>query len=247
MTEIGTLPVLGVKRMTCVGGVGQCRDPEAMACLAFLQGFLTLLRDLKAAFQVSIPGIETWIYITKIHWTLLVYHDQRPHLAIIDIKFFSKALRTVGELAPYLASSYLKSLNLLLRTDSKITPLAVMHLHLITLAIILHSTTYNACLVRCSLLDHHYHTDKRVPKSRCGRRRKETSRRVRIACDRTCRKCYMKRRRVIRLTARRNNWKRLRSADRPPGVICQAAPRANKDDGYWRVQPPLPHPREGVG
>jgi hypothetical protein len=52
MTEIGTLPVLGVKRIICVGGVGQCRDPEEMACLAFLQVFLTVLRDLTAAFQV---------------------------------------------------------------------------------------------------------------------------------------------------------------------------------------------------
>ena len=242
MTKIVTLPVLGVKRMTCVGGVGQCRDPEEIACLAFLQGFLTVLRDLTAAFQVSILGIET-----RIHWASLGYHDQRPPLVIIDIKFFIKALRTVGEPAPCLASSYLKNLNLRLRTDSKITPLAVMRLHLITLAIMLRSTTYIACLVGCSLLDHDYHTDKRVPKSRCGRRRKETSRRVRIACHRTCRKCNRKRQRVTRLTARRNNWKRLRNADMPPGVICQAAPRANKDDGYWRVQPPLPHPREGVG
>ena len=247
MTEIVTLPVLGVKRMICVGGVGQCRDLEEIACLAFLQGFLTVLRDLTAAFQVSILGIETRIHNTKIHWASLGYHDQRPPLVIIDIKFFIKALRTVGEPAPCLASSYLKNLNLRLRTDSKITPLAVMHLHLITLAIMLRSTTYIACLVGCSLLDHDYHTDKRVPKSRCGRRRKETSRRVRVACHRTCRKCNRKRQRVTRLTARRNNWKRLRNADMPPGVICQAAPRANKDDGYWRVQPPLPHPREGVG
>jgi len=80
MTEIGTLPFLGVKRKTCVWGVGQkCRDPEEMACLAFLQGFLTLLRNLTAALQVSILGIETWIEITKINWAFLVYHNGRPH------------------------------------------------------------------------------------------------------------------------------------------------------------------------
>ena len=55
------------------------RDREAMACLASRQGFLTLLRILTAAFQVSILGIDAWIYIMKIHWALLVDHDGRPH------------------------------------------------------------------------------------------------------------------------------------------------------------------------
>jgi hypothetical protein len=55
------------------------RDREAMACLAFFQGFLTLLRILTAAFQVSILGMDAWIYIMKIHWALLVDHDGRLH------------------------------------------------------------------------------------------------------------------------------------------------------------------------
>ena len=55
------------------------RDREAMACLASGQGFLTLLRILTAAFQVSILGIDAWINIMKIHWALLVDHDGRLH------------------------------------------------------------------------------------------------------------------------------------------------------------------------
>jgi hypothetical protein len=31
------------------------------------------------SFQVSILGIETWIYIAKMHWASLVDHDGRPH------------------------------------------------------------------------------------------------------------------------------------------------------------------------
>ena len=167
------------------------------------------------------------------------------HLVLTDIKFFSKenVLRTIGEdLVLYLARSYSKNINPLLRTDTMI------RLHLVIVAIILHLTTYIACPVGCNLLDHHYHADNRAPQSGCGGRRKETSRRVQIACYRTCRKFIRKRQRVIRMTGRRNNLKRLKCADLPPGDgICQAAPRANKDDGYWRVQPPPPHPREGVG
>ena len=79
-TEIGTLPSLAVKRMTCVSEVGQkSRALEAMDCLAFFQGSLTVKRDLTAAIQVSTRGIETLIHITKRHWALLVDHDGRPH------------------------------------------------------------------------------------------------------------------------------------------------------------------------
>ena len=52
------------------------RDREVV-CLASCQGFLTLLRILTAAFQVSILGIDAWINIMKIHWALLVDHDGR--------------------------------------------------------------------------------------------------------------------------------------------------------------------------
>ena len=56
------------------------------------------------------------------------------------------------------------------------------------------------------------------------------------------RKYHRKRRRVIRLTARRYNWKRLKCVDRPPGAgIYQAAQsvRANKDWYGW-LSPPSP-------
>jgi len=55
------------------------RDQEAMVCLTFFQGFLTLLRILTAAFQVSILGMDAWIYIMKINWALLVDQDGRLH------------------------------------------------------------------------------------------------------------------------------------------------------------------------
>jgi hypothetical protein len=55
------------------------RDREAMACLASCQGFLTLLRILTAAFQVSILGINAWINFMKIHLALLVDHDGSLH------------------------------------------------------------------------------------------------------------------------------------------------------------------------
>jgi hypothetical protein len=55
------------------------RDREAMACLASCQGFLTLLRILTAAFQVSILGIDAWINIMKIPLALLVDHDGSLH------------------------------------------------------------------------------------------------------------------------------------------------------------------------
>ena len=61
-------------------------------------------------------------------------------------------------------------------------------------------------------------------------------------------KCHRKRRRV-RLTALRYNWKRLKGADRPPGAwIYQTAHsvRANKD-WYGGAQPSWPLPREGIG
>ena len=61
--------------------------------------------------------------------------------------------------------------------------------------------------------------------------------------------CNRKRRRVIRLTARRYSWKRLKYADRPPGAwIYRTAHsvRANKD-WYGGVQPSWPLPREGIG
>jgi len=62
-------------------------------------------------------------------------------------------------------------------------------------------------------------------------------------------KCNRKRRRVIRLTARRYNWNRLKCADRPPGAwIYRTAHRvrANKD-WYGGAQPSWPLPREGIG
>jgi hypothetical protein len=91
------------------------------------------------------------------------------HLVLTDIKFFSKenVLRTIGEdLVLYLARSYSKNINPLLRTDTMI------RLHLVIVAIILHLTTYIACPVGCNLLDHHYHADNRAPQSGCGGRRK---------------------------------------------------------------------------
>ena len=80
MNEIGTLPSPAVKRMTCVGEVGQkCRAVEAMDRFDFSQGFLTVLRDLTDAVKVSILGIEAWIYVTKRHLASLVDHDGKPH------------------------------------------------------------------------------------------------------------------------------------------------------------------------
>jgi hypothetical protein len=80
-TEIGTLPSLAVKRMTCVGEVGQkYRALEVIDRIALYQGFLSVLRDLTAAFQqVSTLGIETWTFFTKFHWASLVDHDGKPH------------------------------------------------------------------------------------------------------------------------------------------------------------------------
>jgi hypothetical protein len=61
--------------MTSVGEVGQkCRDPETSDFPAVVTGFLTLLCNLTAAFQVSTLGAETWIYIMKIYWASLVDH-----------------------------------------------------------------------------------------------------------------------------------------------------------------------------
>jgi hypothetical protein len=47
------------------------RDREAMACLASRQGFLTLLRILTAAFQVSILGIDAWMNTMSFMFSLV--------------------------------------------------------------------------------------------------------------------------------------------------------------------------------
>ena len=53
-------------------------------------------------------------------------------------------------------------------------------------------------------------------------------------------------RRVIKLTALK--WKcKLDSYIAYPGSYTGQSGESEHADGYWRAQPPMPHPREGVG
>ena len=64
---------------------------------------------------------------------------------------------------------------------------------------------------------------------------------------RFCRTVIIKlRRRVIKLTALK--WKcKLDSKMTYPGLHMCTSVESKQDDGYWRAQPPMPYPREGVG
>jgi hypothetical protein len=50
---------------------------------------------------------------------------------------------------------------------------------------------------------------------------------------------------VINLTVMK--WKRRLHSDMVHTVLHTGAYVHSDDDGYWRAQPPQPHPREGVG
>ena len=50
---------------------------------------------------------------------------------------------------------------------------------------------------------------------------------------------------VINLTV--TKWKKGLHSDMVHTVLHTGAYVHSDDDGYWRAQPPLPHPREGVG
>ena len=64
---------------------------------------------------------------------------------------------------------------------------------------------------------------------------------------RLCRTVIIKlRRRVIKLTALK--WKCTLDSDMTyPGLQTCNPVESDQDDGYWRAQPPMPYPREGVG
>ena len=64
---------------------------------------------------------------------------------------------------------------------------------------------------------------------------------------RLCRTVIIKlRRRVIKLTALK--WKcKSDSKMTYPGLHMCTSVESKQDDGYWRAQPPMPYPREGVG
>ena len=50
---------------------------------------------------------------------------------------------------------------------------------------------------------------------------------------------------VINMTV--TEWTRRLRSDMAHSVLCTGACAHSDDDGYWRAQPPLPYPREGVG
>ena len=128
--------------------------------------------DIYSSFAVN-TLLEWWLKPQENQWSCVLSYNQieAQHGAL------SHTLAAVENAE--VASSALRGLKLLdIFTESKSTSSTVIRYHLVTFAIFIHTTSYFASLVGCSMFDHHYHTDMCVPKTLCCTRRRVTSNRV---------------------------------------------------------------------